>query len=124
MMSEFYPLEKYDQIAAFIRSKSSYHPQVAIILGSGLGALAASVESSTVIPYIEIPEWPGTTVLGHQGHLVIGKFEASKLSSCRAGCIITRLQHCPGRSSSKGVSASGDRYFDCHQRGGSGQSQF
>ena len=79
MMSEFYPLEKYDQIAAFIRSKSSYHPQVAIILGSGLGALAASVESSTVIPYIEIPEWPGTTVLGHQGHLVIGKFEGKEV---------------------------------------------
>jgi purine-nucleoside phosphorylase len=74
-MSEFYPLEQIDRIADFIRSKSSYHPKVGIILGSGLGALAASVEFSTIIPYNEIPEWPISTVIGHQGHLVIGKFE-------------------------------------------------
>jgi purine-nucleoside phosphorylase len=74
-MSEFYPLEKIDQISEFIRSKSSYHPQVGIILGSGLGALAASVEDSIIIPYNEIPEWPTTTVIGHQGHLIIGKLE-------------------------------------------------
>jgi len=74
-MSEYYTLEQIDRIAGFIRSKSSYHPQVGIILGSGLGALASSVEFSTIIPYNEIPEWPISTVLGHQGHLVIGKFE-------------------------------------------------
>jgi purine-nucleoside phosphorylase len=74
-MSEFYSLEQIDQIAKFIRSKSSYHPQVGIILGSGLGALATSVELSTIIPYSEIPEWPISTIRGHQGHLVIGKFE-------------------------------------------------
>lgn len=74
-MSEFYPLEKIVQIADFISSKSSYHPRVGIILGSGLGALATSIEDSTIIPYNEIPEWPTTTVIGHQGHLVVGKFE-------------------------------------------------
>jgi purine-nucleoside phosphorylase len=74
-MSEFYPLEQIDRIADFIRSKSSYHPKVGIILGSGLGALAASVEFSTFIPYNEIPEWPVSTVIGHQGQLVIGKLE-------------------------------------------------
>ena len=74
-MSEFYPLEQIDRISNFIRSKSSYHPKVGIILGTGLGALATSVEFSTSIPYNEIPEWPISTVIGHQGHLVIGKFE-------------------------------------------------
>jgi purine-nucleoside phosphorylase len=74
-MSEFYPLEQIDSIADFIRSKLSYHPKVGIILGSGLGALAASVEFSTFIPYNEIPEWPVSTVIGHQGQLVIGKLE-------------------------------------------------
>jgi purine-nucleoside phosphorylase len=78
-MSDFYPLERYDLIADFIRSKSSYRPQAGIILGSGLGALAASVESPVIIPYHEIPEWPATTVLGHQGHLVIGKFEGKEV---------------------------------------------
>ena len=74
-MNEYYSLEQIDRIADFIRAKSSYHPQVGIILGSGLGALASNVEFSTIIPYNEIPEWPISTVIGHQGHLVIGKFE-------------------------------------------------
>ena len=74
-MSEFYSLDQIDLIADFIRSKSSYHPQVGIILGSGLGALASSVEFATIVAYNEIPEWPVSTVIGHQGHLVIGKLE-------------------------------------------------
>jgi purine-nucleoside phosphorylase len=79
-MSEFYSLEYIDSIVNFIRSKSNDHPQVGIILGSGLGALAASVEFSTIIPYNEIPEWPISTVIGHQGHLVIGKFEEKEVA--------------------------------------------
>jgi purine-nucleoside phosphorylase len=78
-MSEFYLLEQIDQVAEFIRSKTSYHPQVGIILGSGLGALAASVTSATIIPYKEIPNWPVSTVIGHQGHLVIGQFEGKEV---------------------------------------------
>lgn len=74
-MKEFYPLEQIDRIANVIRSKSSYHPKVGIILGSGLGALAKSIEFSTNIPYNEISEWPVSTVIGHQGQLVIGKLE-------------------------------------------------
>ena len=78
-MNEFYPLEQIDRIADYIRSRSSYHPRVGIILGSGLGALAKSVEFSTNIPYNEIPEWPVSTVIGHQGQLVIGKLEGKEI---------------------------------------------
>jgi purine-nucleoside phosphorylase len=78
-MSEYYPLDQIDRIADFVRSKTTYHPQVGIILGSGLGAVAASVEFTTIIPYHEIPEWPVSTVVGHQGHLVIGKFEGKEV---------------------------------------------
>jgi purine-nucleoside phosphorylase len=74
-MSEFYQLEQIDRVANFIRSKSSFHPKVGIILGSGLGALAASVEVPISIPYNEIPDWPVSTIIGHQGQLVIGKLE-------------------------------------------------
>ncbi len=74
-MNEFYSLEQIDRIANHIRSRSSYEPKVGIILGSGLGALAKSVEFSTTIPYNEIPEWPVSTVIGHQGQLVFGKLE-------------------------------------------------
>jgi purine-nucleoside phosphorylase len=74
-MSEYYSLDQIDRIADFIRARTSYHPQVGIILGSGLGGIAASVEFATIIPYNEIPDWPVSTVIGHQGHLVIGKLE-------------------------------------------------
>ncbi len=78
-MSEFYSLEQIDRITDFVRSKTSYHPQIGIILGSGLGGLASSVESATIIPYKDIPEWPVSTVIGHQGHLVMGKFEGKEV---------------------------------------------
>jgi len=74
-MSEYYPLEQIDRIADFVRSRFSYHPQVGIILGSGLGALATSVEFATIIPYNTIQDWPVSTVVGHQGNLVVGKLE-------------------------------------------------
>ena len=78
-MSEYYPLEQIDRIADFVRSKYSYHPQIGIILGSGLGTLATSVESATIIPYNTIQDWPVSTVIGHQGHLVVGKFEGKEV---------------------------------------------
>jgi purine-nucleoside phosphorylase len=78
-MSDYYSLKQIDIVADYIRSKSSYHPQVGIILGSGLGGLAASVESAAIIPYDEIPEWPVSTVIGHRGRLLIGKFEEKEV---------------------------------------------
>ncbi len=78
-MSEYYPLDQIDRIADLVRSKTTYHPQVGIILGSGLGAFATSVEFATIIPYQDIPDWPISTVIGHQGHLVIGKIEGKEV---------------------------------------------
>jgi purine-nucleoside phosphorylase len=46
-----------------------------MILGSGLGSLAANVEAASILPYNELPGWPVSTVLGHQGHLVTGMLE-------------------------------------------------
>jgi purine-nucleoside phosphorylase len=74
-MSEYYSLEQIDRIANDIRLKTSVRPEVGIILGSGLGATAKRVEDPIIIPYNEIPDWPTSTVIGHQGQLVVGKFE-------------------------------------------------
>jgi purine-nucleoside phosphorylase len=46
-----------------------------MILGSGLGELAESVQNPAVIPYAEILDWPTSTVEGHQGKIVIGSLE-------------------------------------------------
>jgi len=74
-MSEFVTLEQIDSIAESIRSKTSFRPTVGIILGSGLGSVAANVEEAAILPYQELPGWPVSTVHGHQGHLVIGRLE-------------------------------------------------
>jgi purine-nucleoside phosphorylase len=40
-----------------------------------LGSLAAAVDAGTIIPYREMPSWPVSTVIGHEGRLVIGRLE-------------------------------------------------
>jgi purine-nucleoside phosphorylase len=49
-------------------------PEVGIVLGSGLGDVVAKVESPVVIPYTDIPAFHGTSVEGHAGKMVLGKF--------------------------------------------------
>jgi purine-nucleoside phosphorylase len=64
---------KIDEAAATIRKRSPAAPRVGIILGTGLGGLAAQIESSVAIPYSEIPHFPISTVESHAGQLVCGK---------------------------------------------------
>jgi purine-nucleoside phosphorylase len=48
-------------------------PEVAVVLGSGLGGFASALEDSVVIPYVDIPNFPRSTAIGHAGRLVVGK---------------------------------------------------
>ncbi len=74
-MREFVTLEQIDQAADFIRERIDVQPRLGMILGSGLGPLADTIEDSVVIPFGEIPHWPVSTVIGHEGRLVVGKLE-------------------------------------------------
>jgi len=58
---------------AAIREQSRQVPTVAIVLGSGLGALADEVEHADRVPYEKIPGWKRSTAPGHAGQLVIGQ---------------------------------------------------
>ncbi|NLM71091.1 MAG: purine-nucleoside phosphorylase [Synergistaceae bacterium] len=51
----------------------------AVILGSGLGAFADSLEERTVLPYEQIPNWPISTAPGHGGKLVFGKLNGRSI---------------------------------------------
>ena len=66
-------IAQIDRIADEVRSRISCLPTVGIILGSGLGALADSVDQAVTIPYHDLPDWPKATVEGHAGRLVIGE---------------------------------------------------
>jgi purine-nucleoside phosphorylase len=63
-----------DAVAA-VRSRSDVVPRVAIVLGTGLGALADEILSRTVIPYQDIPDFPLPTVESHSGRLLLGTLE-------------------------------------------------
>ncbi len=65
--------DKIQTTAAFIKSKIKNQPTTGIILGSGLGGLIDMIEKETEIPYSEIPNFPLSTVQGHDGKLVFGK---------------------------------------------------
>ncbi|MCU0486407.1 MAG: purine-nucleoside phosphorylase [Anaerolineales bacterium] len=74
-MDKYLTLEQIDQTVAAIHARVDLQPRVGIILGSGLGPLAESVENATLVPFQDLPFWPVSTVPGHQGRLVIGSLE-------------------------------------------------
>ncbi len=70
-----YKYEDYEQAAAVIRERVTLRPAVGLVLGSGLGSLADTLDERTVIAYEDIPGWPRSTVHGHSGQLVLGYLE-------------------------------------------------
>lgn len=66
-------VQAIDEAVAYIRSKSSIQPQVGLILGSGLGNVVDAVEADATIPYGEIPGARASTVVGHQGKMILGR---------------------------------------------------
>ena len=61
--------------ARMIGSRMKAQPQVALVLGSGLGGFADEFENAVRIPYQEIPGFAASTAQGHAGRLVIGDVE-------------------------------------------------
>lgn len=69
-------LEQIVEAANYIKQKlANRSPEIALILGSGLGDLADQITNSLVISYGEIPHFPLSTVEGHAGRFVIGDLE-------------------------------------------------
>jgi len=75
-MSEFVTLAMIDEAVSAIRSRTNHQPKIGLILGSGLGDLAESVNPADYIHYSEIPYWPVSTIQGHKGRLVVGDLES------------------------------------------------
>lgn len=65
--------ERILSAAEYLRNKIPEYPRIGMILGSGLGDYAQSLEDIIRIPYSEIPNFPVPTVPGHSGALVFGR---------------------------------------------------
>jgi purine-nucleoside phosphorylase len=69
------------EAAGWIRGWTAGVPDVAIVLGSGLGDFAASIADATALNYTDIPHWPASTVVGHAGRLVIGTLGGKRVAA-------------------------------------------
>src|SRR5579863_1566858 len=67
--AEFLRAEK---AARYILGKTKLRPEIALVLGSGLGAFADEFAKAVKIPYAKIPHFPRSTAVGHAGQLVLG----------------------------------------------------
>jgi purine-nucleoside phosphorylase len=66
-----------------LRSRTAMVPEVGIILGTGLGALARSISIEVSVPYREIPHFPESTVESHAGELVLGSLAGKSVVAMR-----------------------------------------
>jgi purine-nucleoside phosphorylase len=73
VLSDLY--SRAEEAARTIRGRTAAEPQIALVLGSGLGGFADEFEDSVALPYRDIPGFVSSTAQGHVGSLVIGKVE-------------------------------------------------
>ena len=73
--------ERIEEAAAAVRARCGAVPDVAVVLGSGLGDFADSLADAIVAPYETLPHWPRSTVVGHAGRLVIGGLAGKRVAA-------------------------------------------
>ncbi len=66
-------LEIINQTVSYISPRLKNKPEIGIILGTGLSGLADKIEAETILSYIDIPNFPVSTVESHRGKLIFGK---------------------------------------------------
>ena len=86
--------ERVEAAAEVIRRRCGNVPDLALILGSGLGEFAATLTGAVAVPYAEVPHWPVSSVVGHPGRLVVGT-SAGKRVAALAGRVHAYEGHPP-----------------------------
>ena len=73
--------ERVEQAAAALRARCGAPPEIAIVLGSGLGDFADTLGDAVVTSYTDLPHWPASRVVGHAGRLVIGTVAGKRIAA-------------------------------------------
>jgi purine-nucleoside phosphorylase len=79
----------YDEIkraAGAIAARVPQVPRMAVVLGSGLGDFAGSLADAVSIPYGDLPNWPASQVVGHEGRLVVGTTQGHLVAALSGRC--------------------------------------
>ena len=72
-------MEKLKQCVKAVREKTDFVPEIALILGSGLGTYGEQMEIEAVVSYEELPGFPVSTVSGHAGRFLFGRVGGVKV---------------------------------------------
>ena len=72
-------MQHLSETVSYIKSQYNENPQVAVILGSGLGNFAKEIKMEKEIDYASIPHFPVSTVIGHSGKLIFGELSGKKV---------------------------------------------
>ena len=86
-------LQNVTETVQYIYGRTAYRPEIAIILGSGLGQLGDQLTETDIIPYEELPHWKSSTAPGHSGRLIFGM-----LGGKQVVCMQGRLHYYEGYS--------------------------
>ena len=82
-------MDYYDQVKAAadaVKGRVRELPRVAVVLGSGLGDFAGSLGDAVSMPYDELPHWPASKVVGHEGRLVVGTARRCTIAALAGRC--------------------------------------
>lgn len=73
--------DRVEEATTFLGARLGRTPDVAIVLGSGLGDFASGLAEPTVVAYGDIPHWPASAVVGHAGTLVAGTLAGRRVAA-------------------------------------------
>ncbi|MEM6787893.1 MAG: purine-nucleoside phosphorylase [Myxococcota bacterium] len=77
-------MSRLDETCAVVRRRAGLAddeaPRVGVVLGSGLGAFADTLDDTVAIPFSELPHFAPTTVVGHQGKLCVGTLGGHRIA--------------------------------------------
>lgn len=70
---------KYRKTADTLKSLAPFKPDIALVLGSGLGEFASTVKIHTTILTSQLPDYPPSTIVGHEGKIIFAEYAGKKL---------------------------------------------
>lgn len=74
------------EAADTVRGRIREVPEAAIVLGSGLGDFANTLQDAVSMPYDTLPHWPASRVVGHEGKLVVGRVAGRTIAALAGRC--------------------------------------
>jgi purine-nucleoside phosphorylase len=74
-------LQQVDAAVVAVKGRCGPTPDIAVVLGSGLGEFANRLTDSVALPYGDLPHWPASKVIGHEGRLVVGRLGGRRVAA-------------------------------------------